>query len=177
MALVNVKDTYGYGQVEPNHLSAQRTAQIYAQAPAASGITSLEQGQFVQYKANNTVVVDGSGVGAWEMVYNEVKLYNKVNQGYKDFAQLASEAMDGEIVPRRFAINVGDIFTTNNVAYDNTVGFGDMAAGDAVLIGTGTGILTYVDGTVVTTAGDEFVIIKKTTMPDGAPALKLRRVQ
>ena len=22
---------YGYGQVEPNHLSAQRTAQIYAQ--------------------------------------------------------------------------------------------------------------------------------------------------
>ena len=24
----------GFGQVEPNHLSAQRTAQIYAQLPA-----------------------------------------------------------------------------------------------------------------------------------------------
>ena len=25
---------YGYAQVEPNHLSAQRTGQIYAQLPA-----------------------------------------------------------------------------------------------------------------------------------------------
>ena len=38
---------YGYGQVEPNHLSAQRTAQVYAQLPAAANITKLEQGQFV----------------------------------------------------------------------------------------------------------------------------------
>ena len=28
---------YGYGQVEPNHLSAQKTRQIYAQLPAAAG--------------------------------------------------------------------------------------------------------------------------------------------
>jgi hypothetical protein len=34
----------GYGQVEPNHLSAQRTAQIYAQLPAASTIEVLENG-------------------------------------------------------------------------------------------------------------------------------------
>ena len=30
---------YGYGQVEPNHLSAQRTAQIYAQLPADQQLT------------------------------------------------------------------------------------------------------------------------------------------
>ena len=36
--------TRGYGQVEPNHLSAQRTAQIYAQLPAAADITVLENG-------------------------------------------------------------------------------------------------------------------------------------
>ena len=29
---------YGYGQVEPNHLSAQRNAQIYAQLPANAEI-------------------------------------------------------------------------------------------------------------------------------------------
>ena len=29
---------YGYGQVEPNHLSAQKTGQIYAQLPAAADI-------------------------------------------------------------------------------------------------------------------------------------------
>ena len=28
----------GFGQVEPNHLSAQRTSQIYAQLPAASSM-------------------------------------------------------------------------------------------------------------------------------------------
>jgi hypothetical protein len=39
----------GFGQVEPNHLSAQRTAQIYAQLPAASDIKVLENGQFVKY--------------------------------------------------------------------------------------------------------------------------------
>ena len=32
----------GFGQVEPNHLSAQRTAQIYAQLPAAADIEILE---------------------------------------------------------------------------------------------------------------------------------------
>ena len=40
---------YGYGQVEPNHLSAQRTGQIYAQLPAAADIDVLENGQFVKY--------------------------------------------------------------------------------------------------------------------------------
>lgn len=39
----------GYGQVEPNHLSAQRTGQIYAQLPAAADINVLENGQFVKY--------------------------------------------------------------------------------------------------------------------------------
>ena len=38
---------FGYGQVEPNHLSAQRTAQVYAQLPAAADINVLEQGQSV----------------------------------------------------------------------------------------------------------------------------------
>jgi hypothetical protein len=40
---------YGFGQVEPNHLSAQRTSQVYAQLPAAPDIQILEQGQFVKY--------------------------------------------------------------------------------------------------------------------------------
>ena len=40
---------FGYGQVEPNHLSAQRNGQIYAQLPADPAINILEQGQFVKY--------------------------------------------------------------------------------------------------------------------------------
>ena len=67
---------YGYGQVEPNHLSAQRTSQVYAQLPADKDIKVLEQGQFVKYDyANN--VVNFTGAGEWMLVYNEIKLYRE----------------------------------------------------------------------------------------------------
>lgn len=64
----------GYGQVEPNHLSAQGTGQIYAQLPAAQDIEVLENGQFVKYDyANGEVNFDGAG--EWMLVFNEVKTY------------------------------------------------------------------------------------------------------
>ena len=66
----------GYGQVEPNHLSAQRTAQIYAQLPADKDIAVLEQGQFVKYDYANGLV-NFTGAGEWMLVYNEIKLYRE----------------------------------------------------------------------------------------------------
>lgn len=76
----------GYGQVEPNHLSAQRTAQIYAQLPAAADIEVLENGQFVKYDYSSGVV-DFTGPGEWMLVFNEVKLYRDY-LGYDDFAMI-----------------------------------------------------------------------------------------
>lgn len=76
----------GYGQVEPNHLSAQRTAQIYAQLPANADIDVLENGQFVKYDyANNEV--NFTGAGEWMLVYNEVKVYRDL-EGDADFAMV-----------------------------------------------------------------------------------------
>jgi hypothetical protein len=66
----------GYGQVEPNHLSAQRTAQIYAQLPADKDIEILEQGQFVKYDYA-AGLVNFTGAGEWMLVYNEIKLYRE----------------------------------------------------------------------------------------------------
>ena len=66
----------GFGQVEPNHLSAQYTGQIYAQLPAAADIEILEQGQFVKYDYMNEVV-NFTGAGEWMLVYNETKLYRE----------------------------------------------------------------------------------------------------
>ena len=66
----------GYGQVEPNHLSAQRTAQVYAQLPADKSINVLEQGQFVKYDYANGLV-NFTGAGEWMLVYNEIKLYRE----------------------------------------------------------------------------------------------------
>ncbi len=67
---------YGYGQVEPNHLSAQRTSQVYAQLPAAADINKLEQGQFVKYDYANGVC-NFTGAGEWMLVFNEIKLYRE----------------------------------------------------------------------------------------------------
>ena len=77
---------YGYAQVEPNHLSAQRTGQIYAQLPAASDITVLENGQFVKYDYENGVV-NFEGDGEWMLVFNEIKLYRD-DQDDCEFAML-----------------------------------------------------------------------------------------
>ena len=80
---------FGYGQVEPNHLSAQRTAQIYAQLPAAANIDILENGQFVKYDyaANDNGIgeVNFSGEGEWMLVYNEIKLYRDHPDGTKQW--------------------------------------------------------------------------------------------
>ena len=75
--------TLGFGQVEPNHLSAQRTGEIYGQLPVADYIDILENGQFVKYDYANGVVNFGkdangnaiSPIGEWMLVFNEVKVY------------------------------------------------------------------------------------------------------
>ena len=65
---------YGYGQVEPNHLSGQATKEVYAQLPAKKDIDILENGQFAKYNYADEVV-DFVGPGEWMLVYNEIKLY------------------------------------------------------------------------------------------------------
>lgn len=77
---------YGYGQVEPNHLSAQRTGQIYAQLPAKADYEQLEQGQFVKYDYANGVC-NTTGKGEWMLVYNETKLYRE-DQNDCEFAMI-----------------------------------------------------------------------------------------
>ena len=80
---------YGYGQVEPNHLSARRTGQIYAQLPAAAAINVLENGQFVKYDYANGEV-NTTGAGEWMLVFNEIKLYRD-GQVDAEFAMLKND--------------------------------------------------------------------------------------
>lgn len=79
----------GYGQVEPNHLSAPQNGQVYAQLPAAADIEILENGQFVKYDyAKGVCDFDkGAASGAWMMVFNEVKIYRD-REGDTDFAMI-----------------------------------------------------------------------------------------
>lgn len=80
---------YGFGQVEPNHLSAPQNGQVYAQLPADASIDLLENGQFVKYNYAAGVCnfdTDPSA-GAWMMVFNEVKIYDD-REGDADFAMI-----------------------------------------------------------------------------------------
>ena len=167
----------GYGQVEPNHLSAQRTGQIYAQLPAdntafGNADAKLENGQFVKYDYE-AGKVNLTGKGEWMLVFNEVKLYDERKQMYRDFALKATDFMDSVMTPRVFKTNVGDIYTTNMV--ESTC---DCAVGNELGIDADTGLLKE----VTTETADNFdtmrwLVVKETTMPDGQAAVKLMRIK
>ena len=182
----------GFGQVEPNHLSAQRTAQIYAQLPAAADIEILENGQFVKYDyANNEC--NFTGEGEWMMVFNEVKLYDDFwRESYKDFAMKKENytpgsndithnslgPFKGQMVPRVIKTNVGDIYTTNCLFQGNT-------SGKAVVtetmpeVGNLMGPTEASNGFLVKDGneGVQFQVVKVYTMADGQPAVKLMRIK
>lgn len=130
----------GYGQVEPNHLSAQRTAQIYAQLPADKDIKVLEQGQFVKYDYAKGLV-NFTGEGEWMLVYNEIKLYRE-NQLDCEFAMIKDNyqarvysPLDGtkdaeELYgPTRFLNGVREKYdpTNENADEDGFVKLGEIA--------------------------------------------------
>lgn len=155
----------GYGQVEPNHLSAQRTAQIYAQLPANKDIKVLENGMFAKYDyANNEV--NFTGEGEFMLVLNEVKLYDDLRETYKDFAMKKEDYLNGEMVPRLFKTNIGDIFTTNMIDSEIEVSVGTK------LTPNENGILsTYTDEEMI------WKVVKLYTMADGQPAVKVQRIK
>ena len=162
---LSTKATYverGYGQVEPNHLSAQRTAQIYAQLPAASNIDVLENGQYVKYNYADGVV-DFAGEGEWMLVFNEVKIYDDRNV-INDFAMIKGDEV---IVPRVFKTNVGDIYTTNTIAET------ELEVGDELVVGD-NGYLTKTAGT--NAGAMKWQVVKVYTMPDMQKGVKIMRI-
>lgn len=186
----------GFGQVEANHLSAQRTGQIYAQLPAKNDINLLENGQFVKYNYADGVV-DFEGEGEWMLVYNEVKLYDAPwRESYKDFAMIKDNytpgsdsithdglgPFKGQMTPRLFKTNIGDIFTTNCLEKANTSGkaevtLTDLAVGDVVAPTKTNGYLKKSDsGTTTDDTVMKWQVVKLTTMPDGQAAVKLMRI-
>jgi hypothetical protein len=101
----------GYGQVEPNQLSAQKTGQIYASLPLDTKVKVLQNGEFMyyDYASGKVSATDSTGVAEPMLVFNEIKLYEPFwRTSYKDFAM----------------IRVGDNYVTSKLA---TAGYGDGA--------------------------------------------------
>lgn len=180
----------GFGQVEPNHLSAQYTGQIYAQLPAAtvSGTTKtpieqLENGQFLRYDYGKGVATNGAGDGEWMLVFNEVKLYDERHQNYKDFCMKASDMTDGMIYPRLLKTNIGDIFTTNtfrsssnatNTTLDGVITMPELEQEDYIKINN-DGWLEQVAEKPA--SGIVFKVVKVYNLADKQDAVKLQRIQ
>ena len=89
----------GYGQVEPNQLSAQKTGQIYASLPLDVEVSVLQNGEFMYYDYANNSVNSGKTADATAgtvatkgepmLVFNEIKLYESFwRTSYKDFAMI-----------------------------------------------------------------------------------------
>ena len=101
----------GYGQVEANQLSAQKTGQIYASLPLDEKVQVLQNGEFMYYSyVDNKVTAEPTVEGQEPMlVFNEIKLYEPFwRTSYKDFAM----------------IRVGDNYVTSKLATDE---YGDGA--------------------------------------------------
>ena len=99
----------GYGQVEPNQLSAQKTGQIYASLPLDTNVNVLQNGEFMyyDYQSGKVSATDSTGIAEPMLVFNEIKLYEPFwRTSYKDFA----------------IIRVGDNYVTSAPA---TAGYGD----------------------------------------------------
>lgn len=121
----------GYGQVEPNQLSAQKTGQIYASLPLDTDVDVLQNGEFMFYDyADGKVTASQTlGKGAEPMlVFNEVKLYEEpYRTTYKDFAM----------------IRVGDNYVTSALA---TAAYGDGAETEGASITAHTEYPYRMDG-------------------------------
>lgn len=96
----------GYGQVEPNQLSAQKTGQIYASLPLDTEVDVLQNGEFMFYDYANGSVNAGKTASAEAgtvatagepmLVFNEIKLYEPFwRTSYKDFAMIRVNGKDG----------------------------------------------------------------------------------
>ena len=196
----------GYGQVEPNQLSAQKTGQIYASLPLHKDVKVLQNGEFMFYDYATGTVNANATVGEPMLVFNEIKLYEPFWQtSYKDFAMI--RVGDNYVTSRQATAAYGEnsdkaqaatidpahteygyrmdgiaprLFKTNigDIYTTNMVKVGvEYAAGDLLKPVKDANSNTMVLEKTEETTGMLWQVAKVYTMPDGQPGLKIQRVQ
>ena len=167
----------GYGQLEPNRLTAQTTKEIYAQLPADSALAVIENGMALIYDqvAQKVKAPSAKGKGLVGLVYNEIILEDERYQQDSDYAMMSKKETPYQVAmdayPRIYGLHVGDTFTTNTVKIDDTYK-------DSTKVPAGTKFVADKDGywtQAADVAGAQVVAecVKDYTLPDGQRALKL----
>ena len=151
-------------QVEPNHLSAMRTGEIYAQLPAAQ---DMDNGVFAKYDyaAKDDGAVNFSGAGEWMLHFSEVKVYGP-RETDADFYIAKGQ------YPRLFKTHEGDIFTTDNVKIPENNKFEEYFT-------VGTELKINAEGVLAKDGESDMVwqVVKVYDLADGTPAVKVMRIQ
>ncbi len=171
----------GYGQFEPQNCAFMRDGRIETQCATGSAFTTalpLENGMLVAVdKVKGEIdLADTTEARPIGIVYSAEKIYNQFDRGLKNFK---NDGADG-FYPRVGYLSVGDKFTTNCIAADTSVYATESALTSALnsvattpMYGAYTTDLGAIAvSTVAPTAGPVLSVVKKTTMPDGSPAVK-----
>ncbi len=171
----------GYGQVEPNRLTAMIDGHFESQAPAytdatlSDPIAELENGMFLCAIADTVgvspmgraLVLPGAAPAnsPAQLVFSERKVYDERHTNV-DFVDKASDKIDGVLYPRTFQMTLdNDTFTTNTIsAVADSLVLGDILyIGDDGYLSETKGINTSMEG----------VVVKVYTMPSGQPGVKV----
>lgn len=171
----------GYGQVEINNCAFRRDGRIEAQCTANTSnfkTAKVENGMILAVNnakrevgfaaANNALPV--------ALVYSAEHIYDERTPGLKNFA-LNGDGSE-EFLPRLGYLAVGDKYTTNCFCYDSSE-YSDnsafLSALDALETTPIYGTISTVGAPVVSSSapstGLKMRVVRKTTMPDGQPAV------
>ena len=168
----------GYGQLEPNRLTAQTTKEVYDQLPADSSLTVIENGMALIYDqvAQKVKAPSAKGKGLVGLVYNEIILEDERYQQDCDYAMMAKKETPYQVAieayPRIYGLHVGDTFTTNTVKIDDTHKDGSTpVTKGAKFVADTDGY--WVQTTDVSQAQVVAECVKDYTLPDGQRGLKL----
>jgi len=162
----------GFGQVEPNHLTAQRTGQIYAQLPveaqtladiATAGV--VQNGMFLDYDYSKNLVVSPplGGSNLTMLVMNEIRTYADFLTP-KDYAQIATGTTAGiglsNEAPALLKVATLNYYERLSASTTVTIAFtsatsGNVTTGSVISISGLTGLGATLNGshTIVTNAG------------------------
>lgn len=185
--MAKLNEGYGFGQIELNLVSfRQLDGKIVAQCalddtnfsekkPAENGmILAVDE---AKGKIKLPTVAEG-GVGSddvYALNYSAEHMYGEREAG----ALRKFRLVPGESYPRLGILSVGDKFTTNTVEGKEITNTDGKATVTEAVVGKYAGV--GADGYITLVAakpasGLALKVIKVTTMPDGAPALKFQVV-
>lgn len=174
MADVKLNKDKGYPQVELNNCAFRRDGRIEAQCAldATDFATDYAFNGTILAIDNTTRVVKYPAATSFMfgLNYSTEHMYDERYQGLKDFA-----LKRGSFLPRLGYLAKGDKFTTNAIVYDDAL---PLAAGQVGYLKAGDKGFIRVEASLpqsgVIDGAPQFKVIEVTTMPDGAPALKLQ---